>query len=118
VPQAPGGTASIAPVNGFSVSNTQVTVNLTNVSNAQTLTINLLGVVGGAKSGDVAIPMSVLLGDVNATGRTDSGDVTITRQQTVSQVNLSNFRLDVNCTGRIDAGDVTVVRNSSVTALP
>jgi hypothetical protein len=102
----------------FSVSNSQVTVNLTGVSNQQTFTINLLGVSDGTRSGDVAIPMSVLLGDVNATGRTDSGDQTLVRNNSVSIPNLSTFRMDVNCSGRIDSGDQTVVRNNSVTALP
>jgi hypothetical protein len=113
-----GGTASIAAPNGFSVNNSQVTVNLTNVSNAQTLTINLIGVTDGARSGNVAIPMSVLLGDVSGNGSVDSGDVTLVRQQTLQDVTLSNFREDVNANGAIDSGDVTIVRQHTLTSLP
>jgi hypothetical protein len=110
-----GGTGSVAST---SVSGNQVTVNLTNVSNAQTLTINLNGLSSGGDTGNIAWPMAVLLGDVNATRRTDAGDVTTVRNQTVSIPTSSTFRADVNVSGRIDAGDVTVTRNATVTVLP
>jgi len=102
----------------FSFSNSQVTVNLTGVSSPQTLTINLLGVSDGARSGDVAIPMSVLLGDVTASGRTDNGDAIVIRNQSGDIPNLSTFRADLNCSGRIDNGDAIIVRNNSGMALP
>src|SRR4029077_4783982 len=70
-----GGTASLATTNGFSVNHTQVTINLASVSNAQTLSINLIGVSDGAHSGNVSIPMGVLLGDVNGNGLVDGNDV-------------------------------------------
>jgi len=113
-----GGTASTAPTNGFVVNNSQVTINLANVSNAQTLTINLIGVSGGGDSGNVSIPMSVLLGDVNGNGSVDSGDVTLVRQQTLQNVTQSNFREDVNANGAIDSGDVTITRQHTLTSLP
>jgi hypothetical protein len=112
-----GGTAAIAPTNGFTVNNTQVTVNLTNVSNAQTLTINLLGVTGGAGSGDVAIPMSVLLGDVSANGLVNSTDISQTQAQSGQAVTLGNFRTDVNANGLINSTDITTVQSKSGTGL-
>ena len=110
-----GGTGAVAST---SVSGNSVTVNLNNVSNAQTLTINLNGLSNGADTGNISWPMAVLLGDVNATRRTDAGDVTTVRNQTVAITNQANFRSDVNVSGRIDAGDVTVTRNNTVTVLP
>jgi hypothetical protein len=112
-----GGTAAIAPTNGFSVNNTQVTVNLTNVSNAQTITINLLGVVGGANSGNVAIPMSVLLGDVSGNGLVNSTDISQTQAQSGQSVTGSNFRTDVNANGLINSTDITIVQSKSGTGL-
>jgi hypothetical protein len=108
-----GGTAAVAQNNGFSVNNTEVTVNLTNVSDAQTLTINLLGVTAGVNSGNVAIPMSVLLGDVNGDGFVLSGDYTATRQESGVQVDNSTYRYDVNSDGFILSGDYTIVRQQS-----
>jgi hypothetical protein len=112
-----GSTASLATPNGFSVNNSQVTVNLTNVSNAQTLMINLIGVSGGGRSGNVSVPMSVLLGDVNASARVDAADVSSVRQQTLQTVTTSTFRNDVNASGRIDAADVSIVRQQTLTSL-
>jgi hypothetical protein len=57
--------------------------------------------------------MSILLGDVNASGRTDAGDVTAVRNRTVSiPSDNQTARFDVNVSGRIDAGDVTQVRSA------
>jgi len=64
------------------------------------------------------VTMGVLLGDVNATARTDAGDVTAVRNKTVSIPDQQTFRFDVNASGRIDAGDVTTTRNATVTVLP
>jgi hypothetical protein len=107
------GTASVNNVNGSTV-----TVDLTGVSNAQTITVTLTDVNLGSTTGNAAVPMSVLLGDVNQTGRTDAGDQTLVRNLSVSVPTGSTFLKDVNCSGRIDAGDQTVVRNAAVTALP
>jgi len=110
------GTASVASTSGNGT--TTITVNLTGVTNAQWLTLMLLNVSDGSASNDVAIPMGFLLADVNSSRRTDSGDVTIVRAQTVQPTTQSNCRYDVNVSGRIDSGDVTVTRNQTVTALP
>jgi hypothetical protein len=96
----------------------EVTVNLKKVSNAQTIAVTLLGVNDGTNKNDVSVQMGVLVGDVNSTRRTDSGDVTQVRNHTVSVPDQQTFRFDVNASGRIDAGDVTVTRNASVTVLP
>jgi len=113
-----GKAASIAPTNGFSVSNSQVTVNLTNVSNAQTLTVNLIGVTGGSGRGNVSIPMSVLLADVNATGLVDGNDVSAVQSNTRQPVNNATFRYDVNASGGIDGNDVSITQSQTRTSLP
>jgi len=110
-----GGTGSAS---GFSVQNSQVTVNLTNVSNAQTLSINLIGVTGGANSGNVSIPMSVLTGDTTGNGRVNSSDISQTQSQSGQPVGLSNFREDVTANGFINSSDISLVQSFSGTALP
>jgi arylsulfate sulfotransferase len=106
-----GGTGSVsgAPV----VSGNQVIVNLTNISNAQTFTVNLIGVNDGSTTENVSVPMTMLIGDTTGNLRTDAGDVTLVRQQTPStpaSLPSWDFRRDVSASGRIDAGDVTLVR--------
>ncbi len=118
--------ANVAPGNGATgsvsgapaVSGNQVTINLTNVSNAQRLTINLLGVNDGTKTRDLAIPMAVLIGDTNADNFTDAIDVSQTKSQSGKAVTNSNFREDVNVDGFIDAIDTSLVKSKSGTALP
>jgi uncharacterized protein (TIGR02597 family) len=100
------------------VSGNHVIVNLVNISNAQRLMINLSGVSDGVLTNDFSVPMGVLVGDVNATGRTDDGDAIAVRNKSGSVVDGSTFRLDVNCSGRIDGSDVIAVRNFLDTALP
>jgi hypothetical protein len=110
-----GGSGS---ANSFSVSNTEVTVNLTGVSNAQTLTINLTGVTGGSNSGNVSIPMGVLEGDTTGNGLVNSSDITQTRAQSGQPVGLSNFREDVTVNGLINSSDISDVQQHSGTGLP
>jgi hypothetical protein len=110
-----GGTATMA---GSSVNGSVVQVNLTNVSNAQTLTINLIGVSDGTHSGNVTVPMSVLLGDVNANRLVDGNDVSAVQSHTRQPVSAATFRYDVNTTGQIDGNDVSITQAHTRTSLP
>lgn len=95
-------------------------VNLTGVTNAQVITVDLTNVneATGNSSSLLSVSMGVLLGDVNASGRVDSGDVFLVRQQSLQDANASNFREDINASGRVDSGDVFIARQQSLTALP
>jgi hypothetical protein len=113
------GTQSLTPTGNIGTDTHEYIVNLTDVPNASHLNVTLNGVTDSANNiGDVSAQMDVLLGDVNSTGRTDSGDVTAIRNKTVSIPDQQTFQFDVNTSGRIDAGDVTMTRNATVTVLP
>jgi len=99
-------------------SGNQIFVNLTGVSNAQRLSVNLLGVNDGTKTADYSVQMGVLLADVDGSGRVDSTDVFEVRQQSLQTANASNFRMDVDVSGRIDSNDVFITRQQSLTSLP
>ena len=99
-------------------SGNQVFVNLTGVANAQRITLTLVGVNDGTSTADFPVSMGVLLGDANASGRVDSGDVSLVRQQTLQPVTSANFRQDINASGRIDSGDVSIARQQTLTSLP
>jgi hypothetical protein len=75
-------------------------------------------VSNSSSNGNVSIPMSLLLGDVNQDGFVLSGDYTATRQQSGATVNGDTFRYDVNADGFILSGDYTIVRNQSGTHVP
>lgn len=109
------GTASISST---TINANQVTVNLTNVSNAQTVVINLFGVDDGASVGDISVPMAVLFGDVDSSRRTDNSDALAVRRLSVSVPTISTFRNDVDVSGRIDNSDALATRRATVTVLP
>jgi hypothetical protein len=98
----------------------QYNVNLTGVTNAQSITVALANVNDSAGNYSVSVPatMGVLLGDVNASGRVDAADVSSIRQQTLQTVTTLNFRNDINASGRIDAADVSIARQQTLTSLP
>ena len=105
-------------VSSTTVSGNTVTVNLTGVPNAQTITINLIGVSDGTNTGNISIPMSLLLGDTTASGGVNSTDVGETKANSGQAANGANFRTDVTVNGLINSSDVSVVKAQSGTALP
>ncbi len=110
--------AADTPSATFSVSSNVVTVDLHNIPDARRLNITLLSVSDGSVTGNVSVPMAILLGDVNASGRVDAADVSLVRQQTLQPVTSANFGEDINLSGRIDAADVSIVRQRTLTLLP
>jgi hypothetical protein len=95
-----------------------VTLNLTNVSNAQTLAVTFSGVSNGTSTGDVTVPMSLLIGDSNADRVVNSGDALQTRNRSGGVANSPNFRSDVNVDGAVNTGDALLVRTHSGDFLP
>jgi hypothetical protein len=114
------GTGSVASSNIDSSDAHNCIVNLTGVTNAQIVTVSLSNVTdsAGDSSPAVAGSMGVLIGDLNASRRVDAADVSLVRQQTLQNVDGSNFREDINASGRIDAADVSIARQQTLTSLP
>ena len=98
----------------------QYIVNLTGVTNAQTLKVTLTNVTNttGQVTPSVSMPMGVLLGDVNASGSVNTVDVILTQGQSGQTTTFSNFREDVIPSGVINATDIVAVKARSGTALP
>lgn len=100
------------------VSGSTVTIPLTNVANAQTISVTLNNVNDGTTTRSFTIPMSVLVGDVNGVGGVNSTDVSQTKTATSQTVSSANFRADVNATGVVNATDVSIVKAHAGTQLP
>ncbi len=114
---------TVNSVDGFAtatqtVSGGVATVDVSNVANAQTITVTLKNVNDGVHFGDVAIPMSVLVGDTTGNGSVNASDVSQVKAQSGQALTNSNFRTDVNVNGSINASDVSLVKSSSGTSLP
>jgi hypothetical protein len=114
-----GGTASLEnPHTTTAVNGTEVTVNLTGVSNAQRITVTLLNVNDGGTTTNVSAQMGVLLGDTSANGTVNSTDVSQTKLRSGQPVDATNFRTDVTLSNSINATDVGTVKLRVGTALP
>jgi plastocyanin len=111
-------TSGTGSVSSFSVSGSQVTVNLTGVTNVQTITVTLFNVNDGMHFGNVPVSMGVLVGDVNGNATVNSSDVALTKSQVGQAVSMSNFREDVNANGTISATDVAQVKLNVGNSLP
>ena len=113
------GTGGVANGNAITVSGAVVTIPLTNVEDAQQLSITLFGVSDGTNSGNVVIPMGVLLGDVSANRSVNATDTSQVQAQSGKPVNdnlgTSNFRTDVNVNGQINSTDTSIVQSRSGT---
>jgi hypothetical protein len=102
-----------------SIDGAVATVNLTGVVNAQTLGITLLGVNDGSATGDVFVPMSVLIGDINGSGSVTTSDIGQVKLLSGQVVTGTNFRGDVNASGgAIGASDIGQVKAAAGTVLP
>jgi len=95
-----------------------VTVNLTGVTNVQTITVTLTNVSDGTATNNVPILMGVLIGDTSADRTVNSTDISQTRAQVGQAVTTSNFRSDVTTDGVIRNGDVSLVKTKKGTILP
>jgi hypothetical protein len=110
------GTGTISSSTGSGT--TALTVNLTGVTNAQTITLTLSGVNDGTNTGDVGIRMGVLVGDVSANAIVSNTDVAAVKSQVAAPVTASNFRNDVNANGIISNTDVSATKAQVGTSLP
>ena len=111
-------TAGTGTVGGYSVGGTVVTVNFTGLTNAQTLTVTLSNVSDGINTGNVALRMSVLIGDTTGNGSVNASDVSQTKSKSGQTIDNTNFRTDVTVSNSINASDVALVKSKSGTALP
>ena len=111
-------TSGTGSVTSFGVSGSQVTVNLTGVTNVQTITVTLFNVNDGTHMGNVPVSMGVLVGDVNGNAVVNASDVSLTKSQVGQAVSSSNFREDVNANGVINSVDIALVKSKVGTALP
>ncbi len=95
-----------------------ITVNLTGVTDVQRLGVTLQNVSDGTNTGDVMVPMGVLIGDSIGNGTVNAGDVGFVKSQSGVAVGAGNFRADVIINGTINAGDIGQVKANSGHVLP
>ena len=104
------GTATVAGAPAFA-GNT-VTINLTGVANAQTVTVTLSSVTDQFSQTlpDTVISASFLIGDSNGNRTVNATDVSQTKARIGQTLDATNFRSDVNANGSINATDTSVIK--------
>ena len=124
------GSATVTSAGGGSVSGSPtfagktMTVSLTNVTNAQQLTLNLSSVTDAFAEvlPDTTVDMVVLAGDTTGNKAVNSSDVAQTKQQSGAPVNgivgAANFREDVVVDGSINSTDISSVKLRTGTSVP
>jgi hypothetical protein len=110
------GTGSVATSSGSGT--TTVTVDLTGVTDVQTITVALFNVNNGTNTGDVGIRMGVLVGDTTGDAAVGASDISQTKAESGHVVGGGNFRTDVNGNGIINVSDVALVKSKSGNVLP
>ncbi len=110
-----GGTASVAST---STSGNDVIVNLTNVSDRQTLMVTLQNVTINGGTANVSVPVGILAGDAIGNGSVNSSDVGQAKSLSGQNTNGANFRNDVTVNGTINSSDVGLIKSKSGNTLP
>jgi len=103
------GAGGVCSNGAVSISGNDVTIPLTNIANAQTITVRLNS-VNGTTNFDV--PMTRVLADTNGTGSVSSADVAQTKSrlgQALTQAS-GNFRSDINVSGGINSTDIGLIK--------
>lgn len=97
-----------------------MTVDLTGVTDIQTLTVTLANVTDTFAQvlPDTNVSASFLLGDTTGNGTVNVGDIGQVKSQSGIAVSTSNFRADLNANGAINVADVGQVKSTSGNALP
>ncbi len=90
---------------------TIVTINLSGVTDVQTITVALFDTDNGSNISDVGVRMHLRIGDVTGNDVVNSSDVTMVKSQLGEAIDGSNFRTDVNANGVVNASDVTLVKS-------
>jgi len=93
------------------VSGTQVTINLSGVTDVQTLTVGLFDVDDGMHMGDVGVRMHVMIGDATGNSAVNSSDVSFIKAKIGHAIDGATFRADVNANGDINSSDVTLTKS-------
>ena len=95
-------------------------VNLTGVTNGQTVTVALTNVNDalGNSSASVQATFKVLAGDTTGSSEVNSADVSQTKANSGLDATDASFRTDVNANGAINGADIGIVKSNSGSSLP
>jgi hypothetical protein len=112
------GSNGMADASAVTVSGASILIPLTNVANAQAMTLRLNSATVGGATGNVILPMRFVWGDTSGNGLVNAADVGQVKSLSGSPLSPATFRADVNASGAISAADVSVVKAQSGINVP
>jgi hypothetical protein len=112
------GSGGVPNAQAVSTSGSSVVIPLTNVANAQTLSLRLNSVTAGSITQSITIPVRFLWGDSSGNGIVNAADVGQAKAVSGVPLTLENFRADVNASGTINASDISIIKSQSGAAIP
>ncbi len=113
-------TEGSATLGGVVAAGNTATVTLSNVANAQYLTIGLINVTGtsGNSGGTGSVRIGFLGGDINGNRSVTLSDLMAVNGMLSQDVAASNYRMDVNASGTISLADKLGVATNLTLTLP
>ena len=112
------GTGSVSAI---TIVGSTVVVDLTGVATQQQIGLTLTNVSDGTSSGNIPVPMIVLVGDSAGTGNNsvNSGDIAFVKSKAgAAVIDGTNFRADIAVSGTINASDISLVKSKSGNQFP
>ena len=94
----------------------EVTVTLTNITNAQRAKVTLTNINGEGLNASASV--GFVIGDINNSRSVDSIDISSVKARSGEVTDASNFRFDLNASGVINATDISVVKARINSILP
>lgn len=96
------------------ISGSEIAMTILDVPTSKRITISLSGING---TGNAAVSMGFLQGDVNDSMSVNSSDISAVKSRAGQAVTSSNFKYDVNLSGTIDSSDISTVKLRSGSAM-
>ncbi len=97
------------------ISGNTLTLNLSNVPDAQRMTIQLTNLNG---SGSASIAVGFLVGDVTGSRMVTAADIAAVKAHSSQMANSANARFDINLSGDVSSGDITAVKARAGAMIP
>jgi uncharacterized delta-60 repeat protein len=120
-----GGSANVTAGKGNvsgapSFTGNTMTVNLSDVSDVQRITVTLSGITDtfGQTLPETAVSVNMLIGDINGSRTVNASDIGAVKAQSGAPVTSANFRSDVAANGTITATDIALVKSRSGQTVP
>ncbi|MFA6563838.1 MAG: Calx-beta domain-containing protein [Verrucomicrobiia bacterium] len=108
-------TLTNATYSGFSITTSNLTLNLSSIPDQSKVTVALNGIsdlAGNGLTGASAVRIRSLYGDINQSGTVNAVDLQLLKNNLLQSLSAANFLCDINLSSTINAVDLQQVKNN------